>query len=130
MLISVAVSSLAPLMIAVFRVGHVPFVFTAALQVGGMSGYLLLLLARYRPLLFDPTVWAAVRTHIVRLDRHALWFCLGIVSGLDYAFFVLSTRFVDISASTILFETWPLFLALLMSVLYRGTDRYRKLGFP
>ena len=95
-----------------------------------MSGYLLLLLARYRSLLLAPRVWAAIRAHVILLDRHALWFCLGVISGLDYALFVWSTRFIDISASAILFETWPLFLVLLMSVLYRSTGRYSKLSFP
>ena len=129
MLISVAVSSMAPLMIAVVGVGHVPFLFTAAMQVGGMLGYLFLLLARYRSLLVDPRVWAAVRGHVLRLDHRAIWFFLGIVSGLDYALFVWSTRFIDISVTTILFETWPLFLVLLMAVLYRGAGRYRRLSF-
>ena len=129
MLISVAVSSMAPLMIAVVGVGHVPFLFTAAMQVGGMSGYLFLLFARYRSLLVDPRVWAAVRGHVLRLDHRTIWFFLGVVSGLDYALFVWSTRFIDISVTTILFETWPLFLVLLMAVLYRGADRYRRLSF-
>ena len=129
MLVSVAVSSMAPLMVALVGVGHVPFMFTAAMQVGGMSGYLFLLFARYRRFLVDPRVWKAVFGHVVRLDHRTVWFLLGIVSGLDYALFVWSTRFIDISVTTILFETWPLFLVLLMAVLYRDADRYRRLSF-
>ena len=128
MLISVAVSSLAPLMIALAGVGHVPFLFTAAMQVGGMLGYLFLLLTRYPSLVLDSRVWAVVRGHILRFDHRAVWFSLGVLSGLDYALFVWSTRFIDISATTILFETWPLFMVLLMAVLYRGAGRYRRLN--
>ena len=129
MLVSVAVSSMAPLMIAVIGVAHIPFVFTAGMQAGGMAGYLLFLLVRYPRLVVDPGVRGVVRDHIFHLGRRTVWFFLGVVSGLDYALFVWSTRFIDISATTILFESWPFFLIFFVVLLYRGTGRYRKFTF-
>ena len=125
MSVTVLVYSLAPLMVAVMDVAQVPFLFNAALQVGGMAGYVVVLLVAYRPLIFDPEVWTAVRRRIL-----AWSILLGVVSGLDYALFVWATRFIDISIATILFETWPFFLIALTAVLFRRSRRYRRITFP
>ena len=54
----------------------------------------------------------------------------GVISGLDYALFIWSTRFIDISITTILFETWPFFLIALTAALFRRQQRYRRITFP
>ena len=98
--VTVVVYSLAPLVIAVSGVDRGPFLFNAALQLGGMAGYIVLLGVFYRPLVCDRSVIRVVRQRVVS------WaIVLGVVSGLDYALFVWSTRFIDIAITTILFET-------------------------
>ena len=125
MLVSVVASSAAPLLVSVLGASHFPFLFTAGMQAGGLFGCLLFLLACHRSLLCDPRVRGALLGSVLRLDRRAIWFLLGTVSGLDYALFAWSSRHVDVAVTTVLFETWPLFLVFLMALLYRGVGRYR-----
>ena len=125
MSVTVLVYSLAPLMIALAGVSHVPFLFNAALQVGGMVGYIVVLAVAYRPLLLD--------TRVLTIIGQKIWawsILFGVISGLDYALFVWSTRFIDISITTILFETWPFFLIALTAALFRSRQRYRRVTFP
>ena len=96
------------------------------MQAGGLFGCLIFLLARHRPLLCDSRVRGVLLGSVLRLDRRAIWFLLGTVSGLDYALFAWSSRHVDVAVTTVLFETWPLFLVFLMALLYRGAGRYRR----
>ena len=126
MLVSVVASSVAPLLVSVSGAAQFPFLFTAGMQAGGLFGCLLFLLVCHRPLLWDPRVRGALLVSVLRLDRRAIWFLLGTVSGLDYALFAWSSRYVDVAVTTVLFETWPLFLVFLMALLYRGVGRYRR----
>ena len=109
MLVSVVTSSAAPLLVSVSGAAHFPFLFTAGMQAGGLFGCLIFLLARHRPLLCDPRVRGVLLGSVLRLDRRAIWFLLGTVSGLDYALFAWSSRHVDVAVTMVLFETWPLF---------------------
>ena len=131
--------SLSPVVIVVAGVSGVPFLFAAVMQVGGMIGYLLLLRGRYRSLLGgcyrspegNDLVKDAIKCNLLDFRGAGPLLVLGTLSGLDYVLFIYSTRFVDISIATVLFELWPLFSIPLTAVLTRRKKRYAKitLGF-
>ena len=122
MLIAVIGSSLVPLAIAIGGGGEVPFLLSASIRLGLFIGSLTFLIIAYRTLFFDRGIWALVSQRLLSLP-----IILFIVAHFDFAFFALSTRFIDISITTILFESWPIFLILTVWWLFRNEKRYRSI---
>ena len=127
MAVNILPYSLSPVVIILAGVSGLPFLFAAVMQVGGMVGYLLLLGSRYRSLLSQGCVRDAVRRHLLDVRRGGPLLVLGAISGLDYALFTYSTRFVDVSVAAVLFELWPLFSVPLMAALTRRKGRYARI---
>ena len=100
-----------------------PFFYNAGLRLGSVLAYRAILLIFYRRILFDPQVPRATARNFPTWPT--IWV---LVNYLEYAFFAHSTRFLDISISTILFETWPVFLIFLRSYLFRKKLGYHRLG--
>ena len=99
-----------------------PFFFTGVWKMGQVIGCLLFLLARYNSLLFDQTVWRAIRRRILS-PTMALW----LIGFFDLAFFAWSTQFIDIASTTVLYQTWPIILIGLTAWLFRSERRYKRL---
>ena len=51
---------------------------------------------------------------------------LASVGNLEYLLFVYSLRFIDVSLTTVIYESWPLMLILVTAHLYRSDRRYRQ----
>ena len=111
--------SLTPLVV-VLAGGESPFLFNAAWRMGLVIGFTTFLLTRYRPLLHIPSA-----VSIVRDDLKSPAILATAISNFDYTFFVFATMMVHISAATVVFETWPLWMILMMAFAYRGQDRYQ-----
>ena len=125
MLAAVVSLSLIPLLIVWGKGTESPFLFNALWRLGLGFGYLLLLLVVYRSLLLNKQIITKIRHHIFRWSMLFL-----IINNFQLATFSLSARFVDISITAILFETWPVFLILLMGWLFVKEKRYWGNTFP
>ena len=121
MLIAVVGFSSIPLLIAGGNGSENPFLFSGALRFGLGVGHLLFLLGFYWSLFRQPEVLSLIWRRIFT------WAMLFIViNQFEYALFAWSIRFIDISVTVILFETWPIFLILLTARLFRSEQRYRR----
>ena len=122
MLLSVVSYSLVPLLIASGGGVSSPFLFVAALRLGQFGGHTAFIVLFFRDVLFNKTAMSIV------MQRILTWSILFVaINNLDYGFFALATRFVDISVAAILYETWPIAVILLTALLFRGERRYRKI---
>ena len=119
MLIAVFGYSLTPLVIAFASDGS-PFLFNAGWRLGLVLG-LSAVIAWHRGVFRIPAVRSLV---LLRLKSFAIVAAVG--SNFDYAMFVLSTRFIDISVATVIFETWPMWMILMLAWIYRKEGRYRR----
>ena len=128
MLLTVGMWASAPLVVALLEVSGSPFLFAASMEAGALLAYLAFLLLFHRGLLVDRSVLRVLGRHLMLRDRRLGWLLLGVVSGLAYVFFILSTRFVDVSVSAVLFDgLWPSVTVVMMALLYRGVGRYLSL---
>ena len=91
--------------------------------MGVAIGCLVFLLTFYRRLLMNKDVISLV-WH--RLLRWGLLF--AVIGNCEYLLFAWSTKFVDISVTTVVYEIWPLFLILLVERLYREEERFRPIS--
>ena len=78
----------------------------------------------YADLLRDAAVRTAIRA---RLCSWPIAFM--VVNNFEFAFFAWSAKHIDIAATAILFETWPVLLIALTLWLYRNEERYRRSSF-
>ncbi len=127
MAVSVLCYSVSPLVVAVAGASASPFLFVSLMLLGGLSGYLTLLALRYRDLLRGDPGRTVLRAFLRCRGIRPVLLLAQLASGLDYAVFVLSTRFVDVAVSASLYETWPLFGVPMTVLLGRG--RYRSPGW-
>ncbi len=122
MILSVVSYSLVPLLIARGGGAESPFLFVAVLRLGQCCGIGAFLIVIFREVLFNKTALAVI------IQRIFTWSMLFVViNNFDYGLFALSTRFIDVSVSAILYETWPIGLIFLTAILFRGEGRYRKI---
>ncbi|MYC34860.1 MAG: hypothetical protein F4X64_17020, partial [Chloroflexi bacterium] len=121
MLLAVIFFSSLPLIIAWGGGGQAPFLFNAGMSGGMALGCLLFVAIFYRRLLFN---WDSLR--LIRRRMFNIYIALSIIANFNFAVFAWSTRFVDVSITAILFETWPIFIILIMERLFRGQTRYRR----
>ena len=116
----VVLQSLVPLFVA-FGAGESPFIFNAAWVVGGLAGCALILLIVFPRMLFSGEVWKVVGARALRFAM-LLW----VVGFLNLGLYAWSTQFIDVAIASTLYETWPIFLVILMGWLFRMEARYRK----
>ena len=121
MLLAVTFFSSLPLIIAWGGGGQAPFLFNAGMSGGMALGCLLFVATLYRRLLFN---WDSLR--LIWRRMFDVKIALSIVANFNFAIFAWSTRFVDVSITAILFETWPIFIILIMERLFRDQTRYRR----
>lgn len=121
MLLAVVGFSLTALVVALANGRESPFLFNASIKFGYIIGQILFLLAFYRSLLFNKRVWKLVRRSLICLPILAV-----IIHNFEHTFYAWSTRFIDVSISAILFDTYPLFLVILTAWLFREEVRYKK----
>ena len=113
--------SLLPLVVALGGGTESPFYFNAGLTFGMIVGTTPFLLFAYGGLLRHRSVLAAIG------KRTISWSILFMaIKNFEFAFFAWSTKFVDISITAILYETWPILLILLTAWLYRDESRYKQ----
>ena len=122
---AVLIFSLVPLVIVEVHGAENPFLFNAGWRLGASVGCVLVLLVFWQPLILDRGVL------LFSLRRTVSWAILwGAVGCFDYGFFTWSTRFIDVSASAILFELWPIPFILIVSRFLGDTYGYsRNLSF-
>ena len=101
-----------------------PFLFNASLRIGHALGYLLFLLVFYVDLVFSRHVLSTIWS---RLFTWKLALLLTAVAYFDLGLFALSSRFVDVSVTAVLFETSTIFIIYLMAWIFRKERRFRKL---
>ena len=112
--------SLTPLVV-VLAGGDSPFLFNAGWRLGLVIGFMTFAWARYRPALQIPSVISDIRG---ALKSPAI--LATAISNFDYALFVMATMTIHVTAATVVFETWPLWMILMLALAYRGEDRYQK----
>lgn len=113
--------SLIPVFIKGGGAAAYPFLFTGAWRLIVCVASLTIVWVCYRHFWRSKMARAAVRKNGINLH-----FLLGIVSILDYALFAAADRFVDTVIVSVIFEIWPIFFVVYMSLLYRKESRYHK----
>ena len=122
MLLFVAIFSLVPLMIDIGGGTENPFLMNAVWRLGGVAGGLSYLLVRYHAQIFNSSNFR----NIVRQSLG--WTMLFASFGkFEFVWYALSTRFIDISAAAVLYETWPMLMVFVMAWLFRNENRYRSI---
>ena len=112
MLVSVALYSVVPIFIVHFGDVGNPFLFNSAWLLGMIIGSVLYLSIFHNSMLFDLEVLRFA------IKRCRSWYILiAIFGSFYYAFYVWSIEYIDVSITTILTETWPVFFILTMSLL-------------
>lgn len=124
MIAATAGYSLVPLVIATAGGSESPFLLNGGLTLGLWIGYVPFVWHGYADLLRDQTVRRAIRS---RLWSWPILFM--VVNNFEFAFFAWSAKHIDIAATAILFETWPVLLIALTLWLYRNEQRYRRSSF-
>ena len=121
MLVAVGGASLIPLVIKWGGGEESPFLFNSGWRLGTGVGCLLVLVTFFRSLV--RAEWRVLWAYRVRLVS---WpFLCAVLGTLDYGLFALSIRFVDVSVSTVLVETHPVMLVVLLVWMNRRGRRYR-----
>ena len=112
--------SLLPLVLGVGRAEESPFMFRAGLNFGSVLGCLVFcFLCSYRYIL-DKRILEIIRRNCFNFPM-----LLSAVGRFNYAFFALAIHHIDISVATIVYETWPIFMVILIPQLFK--KRYRKI---
>lgn len=124
MLVAVTLFSSLPLVIAWGGGERTPFLFNAAMNAGVIIGCLVFMGLLYRSLILNG---ANLRIIARRIFDPKI--ALSIAANFNFAFFAWSTRFVDVSVTAILFESWPIFIILITARLFRGDARYHEITY-
>lgn len=123
MLMAVTLFSSLPLVIAWGGGERAPFLFNAAMNAGVVLACIVFMAALYRSLILNGATLRVIARSIFDPKIG-----LSIVANFNFAFFAWSTRFVDVSVTAILFESWPIYIILITARLFRGDTRYRDLN--
>ncbi len=124
MLVAVTLFSSLPLVIAWGGGVRTPFLFNAAMNAGVVLGCIVFMGILYRSLILNG---ANLRIIARRIFDPKI--ALSIAANFNFAFFAWSTRFVDVSVTAILFESWPIFIILITARLFRGDPRYHDITY-
>ena len=125
MLLTVLGWSAVPLVSAWGGGSEHPFLTNFAWRLGALLYLAAVVLAcpEYRRLLFDPEVAGLLARSLPSLPLLFLQ-----LNAVEYGFFALSLRWLDVSVAAVLLETWPVLMMVLTAWLLRGSKRYRRLG--
>ena len=115
--------SFVPLAISLGGVAASPFLFNAGLMAGLSCCCFLYVLVFHRSLVFNRQTWRMV---LPALSSRV--FLVSCLFSLEYGLFAWSTRYIDVSISTVLFEVAPVIVIILMSRLFPH-DYRRNLRF-
>ena len=128
MVIAVMSFSLIPLVVYVSGGSQAPLIFNAWFRAGIMLGSFSFLLVFYHRTFLDRNVLLLVWARVYRWPDNK--FLLGtVLSTLEFVFLSWSVKYLDITTAAILFETWPVWVILLASWVFREEERYRKITF-
>ena len=120
MVMVVASFSATPVMFKLGSAGEAPFLFAGIWQGSVAVAVAGVMLTIKSKLLLTPEVIKSIGSMC------SSWHMLVTVIGYCwFALLALGLSYVDISIAAILFETWPLFMILLASRLFRDSTRYR-----
>ena len=122
MLAAVIGFSLTPPLIAVFRASEAPFLFNAAIYFGQAAFIFAFLAKTNRRVFASGDAWKLIGR---RAATPKFWGMAAAYS--NFGFFALSTRFIDVSMTTILFGTWPIFMVIFIGWLFRRERRYKRI---
>ena len=111
MLIAVLGFSLVPLLLDQPPDEANPFALNAVWQIGRALAFGAYLLWWHRPLVTNPTLWVAIRK-----QWRSVGLLLGMVAYFNFAFFFWSTKYIDTAVAAIIWESWPFFFVLLLSI--------------
>ena len=112
--------SLLPLVLGVGRAEESPFMFRAGLNFGSVLGCLVFLFFCSSRYILDKRILEIIRRNCFNLPIF-----IAAISRFNYAFFALAINRIDISVATIVYETWPIFMVILIPRLFK--KRYRKI---
>ena len=116
MLFAVLCYSGIPLVIALTGGSENPSLFSGTYRIGALLTYLVFLRMVYGPLFNRETFTLIARRFMSAKYRWLI--LLTFASTADYALFALSTRFIDISVTAVLFELWPIVTMFILARLY------------
>ena len=116
MLFAVFCYSGIPLVIALTSGSDNPSLFSGTYRIGALLTYLVFLRLVYAPLFNRETFTLLARRFMSAKYRWLI--LLTFASTADYALFALSTRFIDISVTAVLFELWPIVTMFILAKLY------------
>ena len=116
MLFAVFCYSGIPLVIALTSGSENPSLFSGTYRIGALLTYLVFLRLVYAPLFNRETFTLLARRFMSAKYRWLI--LLTFASTADYALFALSTRFIDISVTAVLFELWPIVTMFILARLY------------
>ena len=116
MLFAVFCYSGIPLVVALTGGSENPSLFSGTYRIGALLTYLVFLRVVYGPLLNRDTFTLIARKFMSAKYRWLV--LLTFASTADYALFALSTRFIDISVTAVLFELWPIVTMFILAKLY------------
>ena len=123
MLLSVMFFALVPSLIIYGEGDKAPFMYNAVRALFACIGIFIFLAIFYHRQLFDREIWQAV------IRNWRSWSLLGIFVGFfDYAVFSWSLKYIDVSVASVLYETWPLWMILLISAIFKKDNRYENIG--
>ena len=126
MLIATLANSLIPMVVHHARGSENPFLFNAWLSLGVAGGCAIFLMTTSRKAGLRTSDIPTTLRHISRWPANRPMI-LATMGALDYGFFALSTRFIQIPVSVLLFEMYPIAIILMTSWIFRKTDRYHRL---
>ena len=100
-----------------------PFLFTCVWKIGLVLGLGVFIGVRYLDLLRSRSVRRLIWQRIPSIEMTLLT-----AAQFQIALFAWSASVVDVSITTVLYETWPLGLVLLTAWLFRSELRYERVG--
>ena len=118
MLVNVVCFSFIPVMFKLGGADESPFFFTGTLLIfAGVFIGVIVLIFKSR-LRVRPTAYQGVKSNCLT------WSMLfAVIASFDFVLFAVGLAIVDVAIAAILYETWPVFLMLLMSFLFYDKTR-------
>ena len=123
MLLAVLFYSLLPIFLHIGEGFKSPFTYNAVMSFFARMGILIYLIVFFRQQLFNREIWQAI---------HLNWRRISLIGALlgtfDYAMFGWALKYIDVSVAAILHETWPVWMILLTSKIFRNENKYEKIN--